>query len=160
MRCDLRTVGILLPFALAACSGGAQDRAGEAETPQVAQETEAETATGPLGAWEWVGFQGMDDSTLDVSDPSKYTLEIGEERVSVRADCNTGTGSYELDGPKLEFGPIATTMMACPDPSLADRYLKYLEYVRSWVRESGHLYLSLYADGGIMEFRPAETTAE
>lgn len=157
MRCAPRSFALLIPFVLSACSGGAPERSDE--TPPAAQEAEAAPAVGPLGAWEWVGFQGMDDSTLDVSEPSRYALEIRESGVSVRADCNTGTGSYELDGAQLQFGPLATTMMACPGESLADRYLKYLEYVRSWVVEDGHLYLSLYADGGIMEFRPVDATA-
>jgi len=151
MRWKTRCLVLVLPFTLFACSGGGGENVDET-APEAG---EPGVVSGPQGRWEWISFQGMDDGTLDVSDPTLYTLEIRDDGASIRADCNTGTGSLELEGPQLQFGPIATTMMACPDASLADRYLKYLEYVRSWVLENGHLYLSLYADGGIMEFRPA-----
>lgn len=106
-----------------------------------------------MGRWEWASFQGMDDSSLEIADPSLYTLEIRSDGVSVRADCNRGTGGYELDGSSLTFTPLAITQMACPSESLADRYLSHLSYVRSWIVEDGDLYLSLFADGGIMRFR-------
>jgi heat shock protein HslJ len=114
----------------------------------------ADVSAAPLGRWEWVAFQGMDDSTLEVDDPSRYTLEIREDGVSVIADCNRGRGGLTLNGPSISFGELAMTRMACGPQSLEDRYLSYLEYVRSWVMEGGDLYLSLMADGGIMQFRP------
>lgn len=108
-----------------------------------------------IGEWEWVSFQGMDDSSLEIGVPSRYTLEIRSDGVSVLADCNRGTGSYELDGSSLTFTPLATTEMACPPESHEAAYLSHLSYVRSWVVEDGDLYLSLFADGGIMRFRAA-----
>jgi len=96
----------------------------------------------------------MDDTTLEVDDPARYTLEIRADGVFVLADCNRGRGGVELEGSMIEFTEIATTRMACPPESLANRYLSHLEYVRSWVLSDGNLYLSLMADGGILRFRP------
>lgn len=115
----------------------------------------ASTEPGPLGQWEWVSFQGMDDSLLAVDDPVRYRLEIREDGMTLLADCNRGTAGVQLDGSSLAFTQLAITRMACPPESLDQRYLGYLEYVRGWVIENGDLYLSLMADGGIMGFRRA-----
>jgi len=114
----------------------------------------ARAGSGPLGRWEWVSFQGMDDSFTEVADPSRYTLQIREDRASVVADCNRGTGGVSIEESSLQFTPFAVTRMACPPDSMGDRYLRYLGDVRSWVIANGDLYLSLVADGGIMRFRP------
>jgi heat shock protein HslJ len=37
--------------------------------------------------------------------------------VTVDTGCNTGSGTYEIDGTEITFGPIATTRMACTDPA-------------------------------------------
>jgi len=107
-----------------------------------------------LGRWEWVSFQGMDDSFFETDDPSRYTLEIREDGVSVVADCNRGMGGVVIEASSVRFTELAVTRMACPPESLGERYLSYLRYVRGWVISNGDLYLSLFADGGIMRFRP------
>lgn len=136
---------LLAALAVFACSPPVPESGAEEEIPQ----------PGVLGQWQWVSFQSMDDSSIEITDPSLYTLEMQTDGVSVRADCKRGTGGFELEGSSLTFTDLATTTMACPPESLGDRYLSYLGYVRSWLIENGHLYLSLYADGGIMRFRPA-----
>ena len=37
------------------------------------------------------------------------------------------TGTYQLDGQKLKFGPLATTRMACPAMQTETAFLKALE---------------------------------
>lgn len=50
--------------------------------------------------------------------PARLRLEGG--RLSGNAGCNAFTGAYTLDGPGLTVDPrIATTMMACPEPLMA-----------------------------------------
>ena len=123
------------------------------------EDQEAILQTGLLGEWRWVGYQGMDDSTLEVDDPSKYTLTFRVDGVQAQVDCNRANGSFDLDGSSLTFGPLAMTRMACPPESLGDRYAAYLNAVRSYVIEDGHLFLSLMADGGILEFAPGSGPA-
>lgn len=121
---------------------------------------EPETLRGT--AWRLLSIQSMDDAqgTTRVADPSRYTLRFDAEgRAALRLDCNRGAGSWKAqpagDGTgSLEFGPIATTRMACPPPSLGDRVGRDLGYVRGFRLKDGKLYLSLMADGGILEWEP------
>ncbi len=99
----------------------------------------------------------MDDSTYRPDQPDAFLLTFDADgRVAVRADCNRGQGTWTYQAPSaLLFGPLATTRMACPPGSLHDRFLRNLEYVRSFVMKDGHLFLATMADGAILEFAPA-----
>jgi len=47
-------------------------------------------------SWQLVKFQSMDDTTLKPDDRAKYTIEFqGGGRLSVRIDCNRGTGTWK-----------------------------------------------------------------
>jgi para-nitrobenzyl esterase len=87
-------------------------------------------------SWQLVKFQG------------------GDGTVNVRFDCNQGRGTWTSPGSQqLQFGPLALTRAACPGP-LYDRIVMQWTFVRSYVFERGHLFLSLMADGGTYEFEP------
>jgi para-nitrobenzyl esterase len=105
-------------------------------------------------AWQLVEIQSMDDSVTRPDDGSKYTLAFDADgRVSLRADCNRGSGTWTSAQPsQLQFGPIAATRAMCPPGSLDARFLRDLGYVRSYVLREGRLYLALMADGGIYVF--------
>ena len=144
---------------LAGCGGGK-----EQATPASAQEKpaaaapSAEAATDRLAgtSWQLVNIQSMDDTTSVPDDPSKYTLSFGADGTAqIVADCNRGTGSWKSESAsQLEFGVIAATQAMCPPDSLHDTYMKQFEWVRSYVIEGGHLFLSTMADGSIIEFEP------
>ena len=73
----------------------------------------------------------------------------------MRADCNRGTGSYQIGEGTIAFGPIAMTRMACPPGSLDARYLRDLQRATSFFVEGGNLFLELPADSGTLRFRRA-----
>ena len=107
-------------------------------------------------SWQLVRIQSMDDKVVTPADRSKYTIAFGTDgRVSLRIDCNRGSGTWKSSEPNhLLFGPLAMTRAKCPPGSLHDRIVKDLSYVRSYVVKDGHLFLSLQADGGIYELEP------
>jgi len=121
-----------------------------------------EDAPAALGGttWRLVKIMSMDDTTSTPEDPDSYTLQFGEDgSMSLRADCNRGTGSWTSTATgKLEFGVIAATQAMCPPGSLHDVYLAQFPWVRSYVIENGHLFLATMADGSIIEFEPAPAT--
>ncbi len=66
-----------------------------------------------LGGAEWYLAEiegGLPEGTV----PS--LLFLPEGRVAGSGGCNRVAGSFELTGEGLSFGPMASTMMACPDP--------------------------------------------
>jgi heat shock protein HslJ len=125
----------------------ASDSAGGNEAPVL-------TLTGT--PWQLVEIQSMNDEAFRPLEVEIYTLRFGEDgALAVRADCNRGSGSYERQGSSLEFGDIALTRAMCRPQSLANRFMRELGYVRSFVIEAGNLYLATQADGAILEFEPA-----
>ena len=108
-------------------------------------------------SWRLVQIQMGDGATRAAIDRSRYTIGFGENGVlNVRFDCNRGRGSWKTSGPgNVEFGPLALTRALCPTGSLHDQLVRQWPYVRSYVIKDGRLYLSLMADGGIIEFEPA-----
>lgn len=107
-------------------------------------------------SWRLVKISSMDDTMAVPDDPSRYTLSFGADgSVSIRADCNRGSGSWSSEEPsQLNFGPLATTRAMCPPGSLSDKYVAQFEYVRSYVLADGHLFLATMADASIIEFEP------
>ena len=47
--------------------------------------------------------------------PATLTFDAGT--VTVGTGCNTGSGGYQVAGDEITFGPIAITLMACPEPA-------------------------------------------
>jgi heat shock protein HslJ len=56
------------------------------------------------------------------------TLAINDTDVAGQAPCNQYSGSIELDGDGVAFGPLTRTKMACGEPrdALENRYLDAL----------------------------------
>jgi para-nitrobenzyl esterase len=107
-------------------------------------------------SWRLVKFEGGDETTLTPAEGAEYTIAFEPGgRLTARIDCNRGRGTWKSSGPpQLEFGPLALTRAMCPPGSLHDHMVKQWPYVRSYVIQDGHLFLSLMADGGIYEFEP------
>jgi len=126
---------------------------------------EAATASLVGTRWELVAIQSMDDAqgTTRIASPERITVSFaGSGRVSFRLDCNRGTATWQSapgadnSTGTLQFGPIAGTRAMCRPPHLDERVVRDLAYVRSYLRKDGKLFMSLMADGGIYEWRPAK----
>lgn len=105
--------------------------------------------------WQWLS-QSSKKEMLEVVQPERYTFALQEDgRVHAQFDCNKGHGTYEISTGKLEFGPIATTQMACLPGSLDSAYAQALLKVESFSVVDGELILGLADDGGTLRFRAA-----
>ena len=107
---------------------------------------------GPV--WQWQRTQLGGAPSVVAAAPERYTLSFqGGGRVNVRADCNRGSGSYEVDNTQLKFGAIALTKMACPAGSQEADFLRMLVKATAYAIDRGDLALTL-SDGASMRFRP------
>ena len=85
-----------------------------------------------------------------------FTLLAEGRKVQGSAGCNRMTGTYQLDGQKLKFGPLATTRMACPAMQTETAFLKALEATTRY--EVSGSSLTLYgADTAVARLEAAVT---
>jgi len=142
MRYCLLTLSLTGFVALAGCSAAPHDKgAARVRTPEAA-----------IGVWHWEATVTPVE-TIGTANPERYTLELQPGgAVLVRADCNRGRGSYKISEGRIEFGPIATTRIACPPGSLDSRYLKDLQRATIFFVEGGKLFFDLPLDSGTMRF--------
>lgn len=78
--------------------------------------------------WKLRSFQRPDSSSTEIQDPEQFTLRFGHDgRITVRADCNTCFGRYELTGQVLHVDALACTRAYCGSASLDAEYVKALE---------------------------------
>ncbi len=112
--------------------------------------------------WEWEAYQDNGEiNDITVPDPSKYTLLLNSDGTyNIKADCNTGSGSYTLEGSSISFGPGPMTMAMCEPDSLDQTFLRNLGDVVTYVlTDEGKLALNLKMDAGNMIFRQAGAEA-
>jgi heat shock protein HslJ len=122
------------------------------DTKELGQVSEDELSL--LGVeWMWVGFVSPVEEVA-VEQSESYTLRFfPQQRLSVLADCNAGSGSYTVSANRIDIELGAMTLAACPEGSLADNYLRYLsEAVLYFFGDDGDLFMDLPADAGTMRF--------
>ncbi|HIP71328.1 MAG TPA: META domain-containing protein [Anaerolineae bacterium] len=103
--------------------------------------------------WQWVNFTDPVNGSQDIVQPERYQMTLNEDgTINIKADCNTVSGTYTLDGSNIEIILGPTTLAACPEDSLADQFQQNLDAARIYFMENGDLLLDLMADGGTMRF--------
>lgn len=108
--------------------------------------------------WRWSRLAGPDP--LEVPRPGRYTLELlPEGRYALRADCNTGSGAYTLEGDRLELLPGPMTAAECGPESLSDRFLRLLGNVEGIAQDGDTLVLQLAGTAGAMELEARREVA-
>ena len=153
MPCVRRSACVALIALTLACAGSGSE-SGSGVGSGTAGADRAPPLVGTL--WQLDRIQMMDDTELRPDDPARYTLQLGSDgSVAVRADCNRGHGSHQLDGVQLRIGPLATTKMMCPAGSLGDRYAQLLGISASWMFVDGSLAIATARDSAILFFSAA-----
>jgi len=98
-------VFVLGTLALTACAGGSASLEGK--------------------QWRMQSYRGADGQMLETLPDIKTTAEFKDGQVSGKAACNTYSGPYKVDGNQINFGLMASTMMACPQ-EIMDQETGYL----------------------------------
>ena len=113
-----------------------------------------QSLVGPV--WHWLQFVDPLSKTM-VDDPSQYTVEFKPDgEVQVKADCNSGNGTYTTEGSSISIEVLAMTRAMCPPESLSDQFVQYLNEAAIYFFEGEELFLDLPADSGTMRFAPAQ----
>lgn len=122
---------LLCALLLTACQRPAETAGAPADTPAATPAPPAPAAAagapaaadvaGQLPRFHWQLAEATDGrgqklSALFAGD-APIQLDFAEGRVSVDHLCNRMGGGYTLQGDKLAFGRMASTMMACVDPA-------------------------------------------
>ncbi len=105
--------------------------------------------------WHWVRTRYNDDTMLSRdADAAGYFLQLKPDgTVQVRGDCNSGGGSFILEGANLSIMITHTTMAACPDSSLEAPFFRDLNRSVGFLLKNGRLFIDLKLDTGTMEFQ-------
>jgi heat shock protein HslJ len=101
--------------------------------------------------WKWYEFVSPVGKTV-VDIPNNYTADFkADGTVHVRADCNTGNGTYIADGSSIKVEVLAMTRAACPPSSLSDEFVRALNEAVLYQIEGGVLLMDLPMDSGTMK---------
>lgn len=93
--------------------------------------------------WRVRAVAGAVGELTEVPAEVEATARFEGGRVAGHGGCNRFSADCPMDGDRLAIGPIASTLMACPDPAGAVEalVLAALGEVASWSIESGVLRL-------------------
>lgn len=107
--------------------------------------------------WMWQEFLGNDDTVTHPNMPGNYTLQFNQDgEVGLQADCNVARGIYSVKGGQLDIEISLSTLAACPEGSLSEKFIQLLNDAVAYVRQGEALYIDIMMDAGTMKFLPLE----
>lgn len=114
-----------------------------------AQRGEERPALDLFGSSEWV-IDGLvvngEDVSLSAAAPTNLVLLVDLPALSGTAGCNKMTAQFEIrpQSGEIQFEPITATLMACPEPAMAQerQVFEALEAVTRYERDRGRVVLS------------------
>ena len=104
--------------------------------------------------WEWtILSENNPPAQSVVPNPGNYTLSLlADGQFTFVADCNSGSGTYSLEGQTLSLKLGVSTQKECGPNSLYNHYLGLLSSVESYQVDQGYLVLNLQNDAGQMVY--------
>lgn len=117
----------------------------------------AQSLVGPI--WQWMGTTTPVEQ-ITVADPSRYTITFfSDGTAGIKADCNSVTATYTVDGSSIAITPGASTLMACPEDTQDALYLQQLGAAAVYFFQGNELFIDLFASSGTMRFTAQGTTS-
>ena len=103
------------------------------------------------GTWNLVSVQPAGQPQQSTPSGARYTATFDGGRLSVRADCNTCSGTFTFSGQTLAIGPgLACTRAACRTMAFEALYTQMLSGEASLMLTCDALTLSLQR--GVLRF--------
>lgn len=111
----------------------------------------------PFAGKVWRLYELQPRAGADVLRPSgmiTLAIDTPAERASGKGGCNRWFAGAKVHGVNLQLSGMGATMMACPEPAMAEEraFLEALGRTEGYVVDENALTLTL-ADGGVMRFR-------
>jgi len=108
--------------------------------------------------WQWTVLTITTPATQTaVPNPADYTLAFKSGgQLQLKADCNTGSGTYKTNGSAMTITVGDMTKAPCPPGSLATMYLNGLAGVGAYEFVDGRLALEMKSGNAEMRFLDAQ----
>ena len=102
--------------------------------------------------WKWQELTTPVEQVA-IDSPERYTIEFKEGgELSVSADCNIGSGTYEIEDENIAINITSTTLALCSEGSYGDLFFSSLDGASSYFMDGDNLMIEQVADGGTMRF--------
>lgn len=95
--------------------------------------------------WKLMALGGRPARVADNIPEPHLLLHPADQRASGSTGCNRFSGTYQLSGDSLHFGPLVSTRRACLDPDMNQQeqaFLQALGGTRTWKATGDTLDLS------------------
>ncbi len=94
--------------------------------------------------WRLVEIEGKQISRFDkIKKPIQFRLNSKEKRLNGFAGCNNFWGSYNLlEGNKITFSKMASTLMACPDLPIETELYRVFDRTDNFTIKGSFLFLN------------------
>ena len=125
--------------------------------------TVAITST-PTAAQQLAGSEWRPLNIGDIEVPAGSELFVrfgGEGKLEGHSGCNRFSGTFKLTGDGIEIGPLGVNRMACSEPAVMEREVRFLEALqnaRRFLRD--RIDLSLTDNAGNPVVRLIQTDAD
>jgi heat shock protein HslJ len=106
-----------------------------------------ESPTGPTElvdiTWKLETVARVGSAIVTVPNPEQFTARFETNgTLSVKADCNSCTGRYVLDGSSVSIGNLACTLVACPTPGVDTLFTSALQNARTVTVSNDNLIMT------------------
>jgi len=118
-------------------------------------ESDPEVMTLDMKPWQWIKTVYNNDTEVKPNNPESFNIEFkNDNSFSATTDCNSLSGSYEVNDKKITFGEnIAMTMMFCEE-SQEQEFVSFLGETQSFFfTNKGDLVFDLKFDSGSVIFK-------
>ena len=93
--------------------------------------------------WKLETVERVGNPTITVPTPDQFTVRFESNgTLAARADCNTCSGRYSLDGSSISIGNLACTLIACPTPGLDQIFTAALQNARTATASGNQLVMT------------------
>lgn len=118
--------------------------------PVVATPALAQSLVGPT--WLWAGTITPVEP-IEVADPTRYQIVFNADgTANIKADCNSVTATYTVDGSAINIVPGASTLVMCPEDSQDQQFVQQLSNAAIFFFQGNELFIDQFASSGTMRF--------